>query len=294
MPLLQQFKVQKDSKLLQQIVLEQQVLEYLSTNQTRKQLEIKKQKQFESQIVKFNHDVRSNQNESNKKKKKSKRHKLFSEIGSLKLARIDESHKSYSHILDSISDSLVELLTVHYHHVESIIESTFTHDPERKEELLDSLQEAYEDLVDENMRRVYFQEMIYILSIVGKELPFSKSHLESLPYLQQLYLFQESIPDALKKNVGKYQRDTAEAIVQALISEQYQLWIFDLLQCKFGEKATSMQNMLLQYMAEILRQESQVVEGLIGRYYRRMSVKLHPDHYGEEFRGDFEEFTKAK
>ena len=267
------------------------MLEFISTNQTRKQTELKKQKQFESQIIKSSSQPRL---DNNKKKKKSKRQKLLSDIRSLTETQHDDRHKSYSHILDSISEALTELLNIHYGNVEQVISNTFSHDPERQEELLDSLQEAYEDLVDENMRRVYFKEMIYILQIVGKELPFSKNHLESLPYLQQLYLFPESIPNALNKNIATYQRDTAEAIVQSLISEQYQLWIFDLLQCKFGEKASSMQNMLLAYIKEILRQESEVVESLIGRYYRRMSRKLHPDHYGEEFRGEFEEFTKAK
>ena len=181
LPLLQQFKVQKDSKLLHQIILEQQVLEFISTNQTRKQTELKKQKQFESQIIKSSSIPHL---DNKKKKKKSKRQKLFTEIRSLTETQHDDRHKSYSHILDSISEALTELLSIHYGNVEQVISNTFSHDPERQEELLDSLQEAYEDLVDENMRRVYFKEMIYILQIVGKELPFSKNHLESLPYLQ--------------------------------------------------------------------------------------------------------------
>lgn len=121
-------------------------------------------------------------------------------------------------------------------------------------------------------RIAYVHEMLPVMKNVGGRA--MRESISALPYVRQ---FQ-----------------CESTLIDAMIDEMHQLAIAQGLRTRLDMKSDPAKNKVLRHAEEILARRVLETDELVRKWYRRRSVKIHPDKNGEHMRPAFEEFTEAR
>ena len=265
-PLLSSFKLTNDSPLITQILLEQQLIDTLSLIRLEENNVRDKMKKDEGEA---NDQAKSsNGKESKKKSKKQSKEskKAREDVGHL-LKEIVDAHEKGRGRLNAQAHCTQQAIVAHHAAVLQSIDSTCGEED-------GNFRSAYNELWDNEKRHLYVKEMIPVMKQVGEK--HNSNDVVQLPYIT---LFRIS--------------DAESPIISALVTDQHLLEIHTELSTRIA-KPDLLQKKLLKNSELRLLNHSKATAVLVQKYYRKQSVKIHPDRNGESYRKEFEDFTDAR
>ena len=131
------------------------------------------------------------------------------------------------------------------------------------------------DSYDHDQRLAYVRETLPVLKKIKSDVP--PSALVEFPYLRK---FQCD--------------DPAGPIISALMDEMHQLQITEQMRTRLDKTKDAARLRVLKHAEDQLDTREVATSELVRKFYRKKSIKLHPDRNGEKMRPTFEAFTDAR
>ncbi|EJK76033.1 hypothetical protein THAOC_02224 [Thalassiosira oceanica] len=131
------------------------------------------------------------------------------------------------------------------------------------------------DSYDHDQRLAYVRETLPVLKKIKSDVP--PSALVEFPYLKK---FQCD--------------DPASPIISALMDEMHQLQITEQIRTRLEKTKDASRLRVLKHAEDQLDTREVATSELVRKFYRKKSIKLHPDRNGERMRPTFEAFTDAR